>query len=196
MAEDLVKPSRKGKTLEEVGQEYFDDLVSRSFFQCSWNWGNHFVMHDLMHDLATFLGGDFYFSADEHGKESKIDRKTRHLSFTRLSDPVSDTEVLDRVKFSRTFLPTYFQYSPFKNRKTPCIIVWMLKYLRVLSFSWLECQLVLPDSIGELIHLRYLDLTSTGIETLPESLCNSYNLQTLRLSFCSRLTNCLVQCKI
>ena len=190
MAEDLVKPSRKGKTLEEVGQEYFDDLVSRSFFQCSssWSWGNHFVMHDLMHDLATFLGGDFYFRADEHGKETKIDRKTRHLSFTRLSDPVSDTEVLDRVKFSRTFLPTYFHYSPFKNRKTPCIIVSMLKYLRVLSFSDLKCQLVLPDSIGELIHLRYLDLTSTGIETLPESLCNLYNLQTLMLAFCYRLT--------
>ncbi|WVZ16651.1 hypothetical protein V8G54_009633, partial [Vigna mungo] len=102
-----------------------------------------------MHDLATFLGGEFYFRADEHGKETKIDRKTRHLSFTRFSDSVSDTEVLDMVKFSRTFLPTEYEYSPFKNRNTVSIIVSMLKYLRVLSFSHLQCQLVLPDSIGE-----------------------------------------------
>ncbi|XP_052724562.1 putative disease resistance RPP13-like protein 1 [Vigna angularis] len=190
MAEDLVKASKKGKTLEEVGQDYFDDLVSRSFFQrsSSRDWGDFFVMHDLMHDLATFLGGEFYFRADEHGKETKIDRKTRHLSFTRFGDSVSDSEVLDRIKFSRTFLTTYDDYSPFKNRNTPCIIVSMLKYLRVLSFYNLQCQLVLPDSIGELIHLRYLDLSFTGIETLPESLCNLYNLQTLKLFCCRRLT--------
>jgi len=47
-------------------------------------------MHDLMPDLATFLGGEFYFREDELGNETKIDRKTRHLSFTRLSDPISN----------------------------------------------------------------------------------------------------------
>ncbi|RYR74487.1 hypothetical protein Ahy_A02g009221 [Arachis hypogaea] len=56
------------------------------------------------------------------------------------------------------------------------------KYLRVLSFDKLD---VLPDSIGELIHLRYLDLSWTNIKTLPESLCNLYNLQTLMLYECT-----------
>ncbi|KHN14858.1 Putative disease resistance RPP13-like protein 1 [Glycine soja] len=60
MAEDLLKKPRKGRTLEEVGHEYFDDLVSRSFFQRSntsrWSHPKFFVMHDLMHDLATSLG--------------------------------------------------------------------------------------------------------------------------------------------
>jgi len=190
MAEDLVIAPNKGKTLEEVGHEYFDDLVLRSLFQhsYSWNRGSFFVMHDLMHDLAAFLGGEFYFRADELGKKTKIDRKARHLSFTRFSDPVSDIEVFDIVKFPRTFLLFKYKDSLFNNEKAPRIVVSMLKYLRVLSFSSFQGLFALPDSIGELIHLRYLNLSFTSIKTLPESLCNLWNLQTLKLSFCRELT--------
>jgi len=189
MAEDLVKAAKKGKTLEEVGQEYFDDLVSRCFFQStSRSCGDYFVMHDLIHDLATFLGGEFYFRANELGKETKIDRKTRHLSFTRFSDPVSDIEVFDTLKFPRTFLLINYKDSPFNNEKAPRIVVSMLKYLRVLSFCDFRSLFALPDTIGELIHLRYLNLSNTGIITLPESLCNLCNLQTLKLFSCFNLT--------
>ena len=192
MAEDLVKAPKKGKTLEEVGHEYFYDLVSRSFFQCASRWTGDgddcFVMHDLMHDLATFISGEFYLRADELGKETKIDRKTRHLSFATFSDPVSDIEVFDTVKFPRTFLLINYKDSPFNNEKAPSIVVSMLKYLRVLSFCDFEGVFALPDSIGELIHLRYLNLSGTSIETLPESLCILCNLQTLNLSRCWKLT--------
>ncbi|KAG2380640.1 putative disease resistance RPP13-like protein [Vigna angularis] len=190
MAEDLLKAPRKEKTLEEVGEEYFDDLVSRSFFQYSTSGirGIDFVMHDLMHDLATFLGGEFYFRANELGKETKIDRKTRHLSFARFSDPVSDIDVFETAKFPRTFLQNNNKDSPFNNEKALRIIVSMFKYLRVLKFSDYQSELVLPDSIGELIHLRYLNLSHTSIAILPESLCNLYNLQTLKLGSCFNLT--------
>ncbi|XP_052724916.1 putative disease resistance protein At3g14460 [Vigna angularis] len=189
MAEDLVKAAKKGKTLEEVGQEYFYDLVSRFFFQSSSRSGGaYFVMHDLIHDLATFLGGDFYFRTDELEKETNIDRKTRHLSFTRFSDPVSDIKAFDTVKFPRTFLLIDYKDSPFNNEKALHIIVSRLKYLRVLSLWKFQSQLALPDSVGELIHLRYLNLSRISIETLPESLCNLCNLQTLKLSYCSELT--------
>ncbi|KAH1068484.1 hypothetical protein GYH30_006162 [Glycine max] len=196
MAEDLLKKPRKGRTLEEVGHEYFDDLVSRSFFQrsntsrSSWPYGKCFVMHDLMHDLATSLGGDFYFRSEEHGKETKINTKTRHLSFAKFNSSVLDNfDVVGRAKFLRTFLSIInFEAAPFNNEEAQCIIMSKLMYLRVLSFCDFQSLDSLPDSIGKLIHLRYLDLSFSSVETLPKSLCNLYNLQTLKLCSCRKLT--------
>ncbi|KAG5071036.1 hypothetical protein AAZX31_03G032900 [Glycine max] len=194
MAEDLLKKPRKGRTLEEIGHEYFDDLVSRSFFQrsssSSWPHFKYFVMHDLMHDLATSVGGDFYFRSEELGKETKINTKTRHLSFAKFNSSVLDNfDVVGRAKFLRTFLSIInFEAAPFNNEEAQCIIVSKLMYLRVLSFRDFRSLDSLPDSIGKLIHLRYLDLSHSSVETLPKSLCNLYNLQTLKLFDCIKLT--------
>jgi hypothetical protein len=42
----------------------------------------------------------------------------------------------------------------------------------------------LPDSIGKLIHLRYLDLSFIAIKRLPHFICKLRNLQILNLSNC------------
>ncbi|AES63920.1 putative P-loop containing nucleoside triphosphate hydrolase, leucine-rich repeat domain, L [Medicago truncatula] len=189
MAEDLLKSPKNGKTLEEVGNEYFNDLVSRSFFQCSGSENKSFVMHDLVHDLATLLGGEFYYRVEELGNETNIGTKTRHLSFTTFIDPIlGNYDIFGRAKHLRTFLTTNFFCPPFNNEMASCIILSNLKCLRVLSFSHFSHFDALPDSIGELIHLRYLDISYTAIKTLPESLCNLYNLQTLKLCYCYRLS--------
>ncbi|XP_073225404.1 putative disease resistance RPP13-like protein 1, partial [Cicer arietinum] len=191
MAEDLLQPPENGKTLEEVGYEYFNDLASRSFFQRfgSGNRSKRFVIHDLVHDLATLIGAEFYFRTEELGKEKKIGNKTRHLSFSNLSDPMTDNfDIFDRAKHLRTFLKINVRPTLFHNEKAACIILSNLKCLRVLSFQGFRDFKALPDSIGELIHLRYLDLSFTPIKTLPESLCDLHNLQTLKLRNCDELT--------
>ncbi|THG07906.1 hypothetical protein TEA_021078 [Camellia sinensis var. sinensis] len=45
----------------------------------------------------------------------------------------------------------------------------------------------LPSSIGNLKHLRYLNLYHTLINQLPDSICSLFNLQTLILEFCFKL---------
>ncbi|KHN33226.1 Putative disease resistance RPP13-like protein 1 [Glycine soja] len=177
MAEDLLKKpsllkkSSTGRTLEEVGHEYFDDLVSRSFFQrsssSSWPHRKCFVMHDLMHDLATSLG----------------------QVVGLIENVLENIDVVGRAKFLRTFLSIInYEAAPLHNEEAQCIIVSKLMYLRVLSFRDFRSLDSMPDSIGKLIHLRYLNLSRSSIETLPESVCNLYNLQTLKLCSCRKLT--------
>ncbi|MED6133318.1 hypothetical protein PIB30_027352 [Stylosanthes scabra] len=151
MAEDLLRPPKRGETLEEVGCECFDDLASRLFFkQVEDDDDKYFVMHDLVHDLATFLAGEFYCRLSEELGE------VEEISINDLRDLFDLFDILS------------------KN-----------KYLRVLSFDRVD---TIPDSIGNLIHLRYLNLSRSAVKKLPESLCNLCRLQTLKLEYCLELT--------
>ncbi|XP_072064564.1 putative disease resistance RPP13-like protein 1 [Arachis hypogaea] len=185
MAEDLLQPMGNN-TLENIGCAYFDELVARSFFQPSSTDINLFVMHDLMHDLATSFAGEFHFKVKEIGIPQKIFSKTRHLSYTEnLGDLVSRIigEAYNGAMHMRTFLQCHFRSI---CGESDLLLLLQLRCLRVLSFKGFNI-LSLPDSIGELIHLRYLDLTFTPVVRLPESLCKLYNLQTLKLKRCYKL---------
>ncbi|MED6149171.1 hypothetical protein PIB30_059919 [Stylosanthes scabra] len=194
MAEGLLQqPKSGGSTLEKVGHKYFNDLASRSFFQPSKSDENSFVMHDLMHDLAIFYGGKFFSRTFDLEAANKHDACPRHLSFD-LGITYSFSKILeacDSSKNARTFLGiNYDGYHDSSEEIDPCHLLARLKHLRVLSCKsfLLGDHDSLLNSIGDLIHLRYLDLSGAPIATLPESICKLYNLQTLKLNSCSGLT--------
>ncbi|KAL4336552.1 putative disease resistance RPP13-like protein 1 [Arachis hypogaea] len=186
MAEDLLRPPRKGETLEEVGCECFDDLASRLFFkQVKNDDEKYFVMHDLIHVLATFLAGDFYYRfSKELGEKEERNILTRHLSYTHsIPEKACSSSEIESL---RTLL--YVNDKPYirgERATLPCDILSKNKYLRILSFDRLN---IFPDSIGKLIQVRYLGLSRSDVEILPESLCNLCNLQILKLQDCSKLT--------
>ena len=57
MAEGFLGLQRGMERIEEVGESYFDQLLSKSFFQKSVTHDSLFVMHDLIHDLAKLIFG-------------------------------------------------------------------------------------------------------------------------------------------
>ncbi|MED6146636.1 hypothetical protein PIB30_036426 [Stylosanthes scabra] len=187
MAEDLLQP-QENNTLENIGCAYFDELVARSFFQPSSYNGKYFVMHDLMHDLAVFFAGKFYFKFKEFGNPRLIDNKTRHLSCGKFYEDSIKLfrEAYNGAAHMRTFLDYTYTLSDrsIDIESDFLLLQQQLECLRVFSSRLFK---KLPDSIGELIHLRYLNLSDSPIVTLPESICKLYNLQTLKLKDCRRL---------
>jgi hypothetical protein len=80
MAENFLQCSQQNIGMEEVGEQYFNDLYSRSFFQKSREHKQYFVMHDLLNDLARYVSGDFCFTSKDE-ESNDILKRTRHFSF-------------------------------------------------------------------------------------------------------------------
>ncbi|KAJ6959005.1 disease resistance RPP13-like protein 1 [Populus alba x Populus x berolinensis] len=158
MAQGFLVQPRGVEEMEDIGEKYFDDLVSRSLFQQSTN-DSIFSMHDLISDLAEYASGEFCFKLDI--KESGSGLEGQHLRALFLREV--DNEALNDI------LPN-------------------LKSLRTLSlFNSKHISSQLLNSIGNLKHLRFLDLSRTAIERLPDSVCTLYYLQSLLLRKCRHL---------
>ncbi|KAM2614196.1 hypothetical protein TB2_028849 [Malus domestica] len=178
MAEDLLQPNRM-KMMEEVGEKYFDDLVSRSFFQYSSY--NSFIMHDLISDLAKFVSGKFCIRLEDICSLDDVTR-ARHFSYLESYDvDFQRFDTLYEAKYLRTFLLGY------SLPTVRCDLLLKLQCLRVLKLQGHHMK-ELPDSVSNLKHLRYLNLCWTSIKKLPETIGSLCNLQTLLLSECKDLS--------
>ncbi|KAM5585639.1 putative disease resistance RPP13-like protein 1 [Rosa sericea] len=191
MAEDLL-PLKLKITVEEVGDKYFDDLVSRSFFQHVPQQYSHysvepiFTMHDLIHDLANFVSGEFCIRLENNDSVLENVSKTRHLWCVNASAVIDQWDSLCEAKYLRTFLVlSKYQYVRVRPNFDFDIFL-KLQCLRVLNLSRHEIG-ELPSSISKLKHLRHLDLSWTSIKKLPDEMCTLYNLQTLLLLACKSL---------
>ncbi|MFS7926245.1 putative P-loop containing nucleoside triphosphate hydrolase, leucine-rich repeat domain superfamily [Helianthus anomalus] len=197
MAEGFLQQQTPNDLIEKrLGHEFFEELLSRSFFQHAPNKESLFVMHDLMNDLVTSVATEFYFRLDNESgkniKKMKLD-KYRHMSFVREEYLAYEKlQVLKNAKCLRTFLATFVgEVEPWQHfylsNKILTDLLPKLPLLRVLNLSGFVIS-ELPESIGTLRHLRYLNLSQTHITHLPEKVCNLVNLQTLILFGCDKLT--------
>ncbi|KAG5564290.1 hypothetical protein RHGRI_000479 [Rhododendron griersonianum] len=115
--------------------------------------------------------------------------KARHSSYTRgIRDGIKKFEAFHKAKNLRTFLPcgSRYQDESYLTSDVPLRLLPGLRRLRVLSLRRYKIG-ELSSSIGDLKHVRYLDLSCALILMLPESIGSLYNLQTLILRDCKNL---------
>ncbi|KAL7234197.1 hypothetical protein ACSBR1_017735 [Camellia fascicularis] len=65
IALNYVQQTTNNKTLEKIGEEPFNELLSRSFIQQPRGSRPFFVTHDLVHDLAQVVYGQVSFRLDD-----------------------------------------------------------------------------------------------------------------------------------
>ncbi|GKE39012.1 NB-ARC domains-containing protein, partial [Tanacetum coccineum] len=195
MAEGFLHQSDHPSNLteERLGHYYFEELLSRSFFQHAPDDESLFVMHDLMHDLATSVAGEFFFRLEkEMGKDVRklALEKLRHMSFVgETYQAYKKFMVFKEANCLRTFLSVGVKERWRTNYLSNNVLVELipqLPLLRVINLSNYQISEV-PECIGSLKHLRYINLSRTTITNLPETVCDLYNLQTLIVFGCYRL---------
>ena len=173
MAESLIQESEgHGQQMEDIGDDYFQELFSRSFFQSSSNNKSQFVMHDLINDLAKFVTIDICFSMDDNletYQQHTISRKSHYSSFVRGEyDTFIKFEAFQLVDHLRTTL-IELPISPldykdqYVSNKVIHDLALKLRHLRVLSLSGYRVNEI-PNSIGDMKHLSYLNFSTTYIK--------------------------------
>ena len=189
MAQGLIQSSGQNAKMEDIGEIYINELFSRSFFQDVEQLAPgaySFKMHDLLHDLAIFFSQPECLTLNFHSKD--ISKRVQHVAFSDTDWPREEFEALRFVEKLNNVYTILFQIknvAPRSKSFVACIL--RFKCIRVLDLSSSSFE-ALPNSIGSLKHLRFLDLSGNKrIKKLPNSICKLYHLQTLILVYCSEL---------
>lgn len=201
IAQGLVEEptEEENLTIEEKGRQYFNELLSFSFFQHHPQRKGSYVIHDMLHDLAEDVSKGHCFRID-NSKSTNIPPTVIHLSIAARDK--LDMSTLDIMKLVnlRTFFVLYISGNDFAYIiKDAEKIFEKLTKLRFLHFGGnfmrdlngcigklkhlrYLCACVeekLPESLGTLYHLQYLDLFHGSVNRFPKSLNNLVKLRCL-----------------
>nr|UBY07026.1 NBS-LRR disease resistance protein [Dasypyrum villosum] len=179
VAEGFVDP--QGDTpLQDIGCEYFNDLLNRSFFQ---EVQGEYLIHDLLHDMAQKVAEHECFIVKRKSDFKDIPPNVRHLSIYSSTD-IENASLLRLCHFTklRTLL---FDKRLAKNYIPTSILEKWCSELLCLRVIVCVATNELPAAIGNLKHLRYLQiLRASHFKSLPAEFCRLYNLQILCVQEC------------
>ncbi|KAK2641763.1 hypothetical protein Ddye_023526 [Dipteronia dyeriana] len=186
MANGILQSHEKNEELEHIGIRYLMELESSSFLQEFMQMGNLvcFKMHDLIHDLVLSISNNECSMVNS--PSLVISKKVRHVSFVD-ADIIEDglPSFVSSIGHSRTILFPSDEIKPDQSFVDSCVL--RFPRLRVLDLNGSNTE-VFPKKIGNLKHLRYLDLSGNRkLKKLSKSICKLQKLETLVLSGCSEL---------
>ncbi|XP_047313978.1 putative disease resistance protein RGA4, partial [Impatiens glandulifera] len=190
MAHGLIVSVTK-QEVEDVGNRIWKELCWRSFFQDvkenkvrDGTVQTTCMMHDLIHDLSQSVMKDECYTIDAKRSHDRLGREIRHV--TIMVKPFGQTSLCSLKEFGglRSIMVDDADYNYRFVLKEILSVLKELLSLRVLEVI---CQYQDLSYVSRLKHLRYLDISHSKITTLPNSICDLFNLQTLILNNCFEL---------
>ncbi|XP_062162217.1 disease resistance protein RPM1-like [Alnus glutinosa] len=178
VAEGFIE-GRKGKSLEDVAEEYLMELINRNLVQVSFGELDYEIerkyrVHDLLHEIILSKAEELNFCQVLEAGDTTSHEKSRCLSIHGVRENVFETSKYSRVRsvflFNISEMPRSFVVKLFKK----------FKLLKVLDFEDAPID-YLPQEVGNLFHLKHLSLRRTKVKMLPKSVGRLQNLQTLNV---------------
>ncbi|KAE8684226.1 Cc-nbs-lrr resistance protein, putative isoform 2 [Hibiscus syriacus] len=191
MAQGYLNADDNNVRRELKGKEYFEYLTTRSFFQDFQKDAHGNIisckMHDLVHEYVQFLTEDRFVTEELVGNLTLdlSSRKVRHLRLVIRNCKSSPLCIYGIEKLRSLVVASDDKTSGDAFHD----LISRSKLLRLLEFDSFHLR---PEEIvlgmDNLIHLRYLSLIScSGLENLPEAVCELISLLSLNLRDCLNL---------
>ena len=177
VAEGFVE-EKPGMTLEDVGEEYFIELVRRNLVQVDEVF--HGVpltchVHDMVRDVILSKSEELSF-CHVSSSCSTFQGIARHLSISNRASNTPKSSTKSQTRSIMVFDEVKLQ------KATISVILAKFKLLTTLDFE--NCPIDhLPKELGNLLHLRYLNLRNTKVAKLPKSIRKLHNLESLDLRY-------------
>ncbi|KAK9137978.1 hypothetical protein Sjap_008572 [Stephania japonica] len=146
-------------------------------------------MHHFLHDLAQSIRGSECQVLGESSVRSTDLSRCRHVSMISLSTIEALQHEAKKVRTIFGWESTSKELDDGGTLEVPKrSTLFQFESLRVLDLRGLRGSDFSSISYKYLKHLRYLDLSSTSIKSLPKWVTRLYHLQTLKLIKCGKLT--------
>ncbi|KAJ4977459.1 hypothetical protein NE237_002565 [Protea cynaroides] len=182
VAEGFIQQRGDEAILEDIAEEYLEELVQRSLIQAaSWR-SNGGVETCCIHDLLR----DFAISESKKDKLLEIygDKCSTSLNrFPRLTIHSSHDSKPRISAASLNHLHSLLCFSKSLHKKFWKGLYLEFNLLGVLNLEGVRNIQSLPQEIGGLLLLKYLNLSQTRIRRIPHSMGNLHNLQTFDISY-------------
>ncbi|CAL4943822.1 unnamed protein product [Urochloa decumbens] len=182
MAEGHIHNKLSTKSVEDLGTEYYKELVSRNLLEPNKSsYGlSACTMHDVVRSFAQYImkGEGVLLNEGQDANRALSIPKLRHLSITNKAVGLDTLQKQASLRTLMLFGSTTVLLKDSLNK---------LSCLRVLYINEAN-KVEVSDSICHLRHLRYLCLSRTSISMIPRDIGDLNFLQAIDLCGCTNIS--------
>lgn len=177
IAEGFVQ-SRQDKTVEEVAEDFLNELLSRSLIQVAEKNADGrartFCIHDLLREYITSKARAQNIVTIQNGGKMDWPKKIRRLAVHKSINFSIERHNFEYLHSLLVLCDEKPVYGKIKELIKKC------RLLKVLDLRGAPLETI-PDAIFKLYHLKYLCLRNSLVRIIPKSIKYLQNLETLDL---------------